>query len=366
MLIDRSNYELWLIDWLDGNLSDADVRYLQGFLSENPDLKEEYEEISSVRLFPPSDTFLYKNSLKKTLANLPEKQFEDLCIGHLENDLSSAQENELREIIDNDRDRNSTFELIQKLRLSPAEGIYKQKNRLIRRPFVNKAIRFSLIGLSAAAIIIIILMTYFSTPKTLPVNSGQTAETFISDSSFQESVNSKAPDMIITGSKAIHVKKQINKSLAFLQNPAQNKTEDIIIRPLQSDSLKRITEPSPILPDKIGVAVVIDLKIEINNNSLAALNPAISIPQYDDGRSKLRRYIAKTFREKILKENTTKDSPLKAFEIAEAGVSGLNKLFGWEMELDKKNDENGIPKSVYFNSRILKFNAPVKKTEPLP
>ena len=47
-----------------------------------------------------------------------------------------------------------------------------------------------------------------------------------------------------------------------------------------------------------------------------------------------------------------------------AGVTGLNKLFGWQMALDKKNDENGQPKSVYFSSKILKFNAPVKKREP--
>jgi hypothetical protein len=56
---------------------------------------------------------------------------------------------------------------------------------------------------------------------------------------------------------------------------------------------------------------------------------------------------------------------LKAYEIAEAGVSGLNKLLGWEMALDERKDENGKLKSVYFSSKILKFNAPVKNSEPL-
>jgi len=36
------------------------------------------------------------------------------------------------------------------------------------------------------------------------------------------------------------------------------------------------------------------------------------------------------------------------------------------MALDEKNDENGELKSVYFSSKILKFKAPVKKSEPLP
>jgi hypothetical protein len=71
-------------------------------------------------------------------------------------------------------------------------------------------------------------------------------------------------------------------------------------------------------------------------------------------------------KEKILKEKTAKDSPLKAYELAEAGVSGLNKLLDCEMVLDEKKDANGVLKSVYFSSKIIKFNAPIKKSEPLP
>lgn len=36
------------------------------------------------------------------------------------------------------------------------------------------------------------------------------------------------------------------------------------------------------------------------------------------------------------------------------------------MALQKTNDENGELKSLRFSSRILKFNAPVKKAEPAP
>jgi hypothetical protein len=36
------------------------------------------------------------------------------------------------------------------------------------------------------------------------------------------------------------------------------------------------------------------------------------------------------------------------------------------MALDEKKDANGELKSVYFSSRILKFTAPIKKSEPLP
>jgi len=85
-------------------------------------------------------------------------------------------------------------------------------------------------------------------------------------------------------------------------------------------------------------------------------------PVYDDERSRLSRFIARTFREKILKEKKISDEPLKTYEVAEAGIDGLNKLLGWQMALVKTNDEAGELKSVYFSSKALKFNAPVRKT----
>jgi len=135
---------------------------------------------------------------------------------------------------------------------------------------------------------------------------------------------------------------------------------------INNDSLLRSIVNREIGFTKIPVYAEIDLKVVSVNNTLIASNSTFTISPYDDERSKLSRFIAKAFREKILKENTSQDSPLKGYEIAEAGVTGLNKLLGWEMALDKNNDENGELRSVYFSSKILKFNGPVKKTKPLP
>lgn len=49
MQIDRSNYEIWLIDWLDENLNEIQIEQLQLFLRDNPDLKEEIEELTTFR-----------------------------------------------------------------------------------------------------------------------------------------------------------------------------------------------------------------------------------------------------------------------------------------------------------------------------
>jgi hypothetical protein len=93
--------------------------------------------------------------------------------------------------------------------------------------------------------------------------------------------------------------------------------------------------------------------------------PVINTSETAESRG-LNGFIARTFREKILKTNDQEKGKLKAYEIADAGILGLNKLFGWKMSLRKNKNEKGEIKSFYFSSKLLKFNVPVKKTEPLP
>ncbi|MDO9580830.1 MAG: hypothetical protein Q7J06_09750, partial [Bacteroidales bacterium] len=76
MKIDRSNYEIWLIDWLDNNLSDQQVEQLKIFLGENADLREEFEELSRCNLEPSVKSFPNKDLLKKSISDLTESQFE--------------------------------------------------------------------------------------------------------------------------------------------------------------------------------------------------------------------------------------------------------------------------------------------------
>lgn len=368
MNIDRSNYEIWLIDWLDGNLNEIQVEQLKYFLSENPDLKEESEDLTIFRLNPSGKTFQHKNHLNKTTTNLSGSQFDYLSIAYLENDLSSDQETELMEIIDRDPEKKITYELIQKMRLSPVALSYKHKHRLIRRTIAQSVIQLSLIRLSAAAIIILAVIIYISKPGALQVKIEKTSQAILPDTSIKKPASeivSKVSKEITSGRKITSSKKQSANLVAISRRTFSTNSETPMNPTEPEDSLIRSAALPLSLINKIPVSQEISLKGDTIANTLIALNSKVIAPEYNDERSKLRRFIAKTFREKLLKEKSAKDSPLKAYEIAEAGVTGLNKLLGWEMALDEKKGANGEVKSVYFSSKILKFNAPVKKTEPL-
>jgi hypothetical protein len=107
-----------------------------------------------------------------------------------------------------------------------------------------------------------------------------------------------------------------------------------------------------------------DINPVLLNNTLIALKGSPDIKSQDEKQSNVGRFISRTFRGAFLKEKNSKDSPLKAYEIAEAGVTGLNKLLGWQMALNVDIDENGGSGSVNFSSKLVKFNIPVKKADP--
>jgi hypothetical protein len=361
MQIDRSNYEIWLIDWLDGNLDEIGIAKVRLFLQDNPDIKEEYDELTTFRLSSPGELFHQKNDLKKTTAILPESQFEYLCAAFLENDLSSEQAAELMDIIEEDTRKKITFNLIGKTKLSPPEDTFKHKKRLLRRTLAQNLIRISAIGFSAAAIAALLVILYVLKPDFTAVKTQNTGST----NKVHEPLMTKIPEKEKTGDKKIPDKETDRNLIALSKRKSirANKT-DLTTSNSQPDPIIRSSDSLYLSIRKVPVSFDVRLREEPLPNNLVALNQIIDPPPFNDGRSKISRFIAKTFREKILKEKIAKDSPLKGYEIAEAGVSGLNKILGWEMALDERKDENGELQSVYFSSRILKFNAPVKKSEP--
>lgn len=365
MAINRSNYEIWFMDWLDGNLNDLQVEHLNLFLSENPELREEFYELNTLCLKPSGKSFPQKEQLKKYTTHLPSLQFEYLCIAYLEDDLPSCQKTELKEMICNNPEREKSFELIQRIRLTPETAVFRFKKNLIKKTTPKKVIPLSVIGLTAAATIAVIILIYISIPLNHQNKLRSTATNIVADSTLSKQFVPIVSVKTLPDKTAVITKQKIENQIAAVQ-----KKSPVIIQFVPSsavvDSLERITNFPVIKITKVPVHADIVLIEKNERNTLVASNSIFILTEFDDGRSKLDKFIARTFREKILKEPISKDSPLKAYEIAEAGVAGLNKLLGWEMALEEKKDENGEMTSVYFSSRILKFNAPVKKTESLP
>ena len=355
---DRSNYEIWFIELLDGNLNKDQVEVLKVFLEENPDLQEEFNDLAQISLEPSNHVFTRKKDLFKTAVSYTESQFENLCIAGLENDLTPGQRVELNEIIDHDESKRKQYELYQKLKLKPLTVSFKRKRTVKKITEGQKIVRWSFAVLSAAATIAILILLNLLVPSSLKQEPLQTLQSISADTLLIElRTPFFAEERVIS---AVHnVNGSGNADATEETRAAESGT-------LLAENNDIVTSPDITRPEAPGFVITkipddIISDYELSANDLMAFNPDLNLALKDE-RDNERKVLAKFFHEKIMKDSSAVQKPVESFDIARAGITGLNKLLGWDMSLQKNTGENGEIKSYYFSSRLLKFKAPVKKS----
>lgn len=100
MKLDRTTYELFIIDYLEGNLTPVQVSELLLFLEQNPDLKQEFEGVEQVYLVHDElEKQLDKSTLKKEEHLTITPKVEELLIAEVESDLTPLQAEELQRLL---------------------------------------------------------------------------------------------------------------------------------------------------------------------------------------------------------------------------------------------------------------------------
>lgn len=102
MNINRQNYEVWFVDFLDGKLTGEDLARFHAFLAQNADLEAELHEISADLPLVSAENEKISITKKEIVAvgGLDEHSFETAFIAYHENDLSAEQINELEVFLD--------------------------------------------------------------------------------------------------------------------------------------------------------------------------------------------------------------------------------------------------------------------------
>lgn len=352
MKIERTNYEVWLQDWLDGNLTGSEAEALRLFLENNPDIRSELEGTNSLKLDPVLHPFNMKDKLKRNLKDIPESQFEILCAAYLENDLQQNQKAEVDEMIAGDRDKLQIFKAISAMKLSPPCYSFENKMLLVKKEPSAVIYRLVYAVLSAAAVIAFILVTGVLRHDKTEVNKVIAAEITPAESQLNEPV------------RQVSVNSEEKQTSGEFVETVENYKASKEIEPETSgisDSFGTGREPVIIARAEINstIPLIVETSPELVVSSREVLRET---PDYDN-RSNTGKFIARIFRKEIMKEEAPSESPLKAYEIAEAGVKGMNRLLGWDMAISRNTDENGEIKSVYFSSRVISFRTPVKKNE---
>lgn len=152
--INTHNYEAFLLDFSEGNLSEHLQIELELFLIQHPELEIDLNELSLINIENDNAIFLNKNSLKKTESDLvSQTQF----IAYIEKQLSENECLELEKSCKNNSNLSKELKLYTSTINIPDSSIFfKNKPSLKRQPKVIW-FNFSILQYAAAACVAFII-----------------------------------------------------------------------------------------------------------------------------------------------------------------------------------------------------------------
>ncbi|MEO8589585.1 MAG: hypothetical protein ABI432_09465 [Flavobacteriales bacterium] len=133
--IDHSNYEAWLLDRLEGNLTPEQERELDAFLAQHPELVPEEGELPTLNDSTATLSAAEKGSLKRNLppSGIPSATtIDDHLVARLEGDLTLVQLDALRAYLIDHPEHQRAERIYALTKIVPAAMAYAAKQALQR------------------------------------------------------------------------------------------------------------------------------------------------------------------------------------------------------------------------------------------
>jgi hypothetical protein len=217
MNIDRNNYEVYFLDYLEGRLTTEETAALLLFANENPDLKEMIEGEELINLVSDEKISFYpKSALKKkpasgiesvsganTLSNnksitsgsgINIGNYEEFMIRFYENDLEDAEKSDLADFLKDSPMYIKEFEVFGNTLLKPDTGvIYPHKSRLKRKQILLPQTKriFAIVSVAASVLLFSTLFLKYINEPSLKENNNLLAGANNKTSETVKSVTSK-------------------------------------------------------------------------------------------------------------------------------------------------------------------------------
>jgi hypothetical protein len=193
MKINRDNYEIYFLDYLEGNLPAEDTAELLIFVENNPDLRDLIEDNELITIVPDqSINFLGKSALKKDDAlhihtpidqiTITPKNCEEFFIRFYENDLDEPEKIALANFLKDNSTFIKDFELFGNTFLKPDLAIiYPYKSKLKKKAILLPSTRKIVTVAAIAASVLLFSTVYlkYVNPTTSSVQNQKVAQTIV-------------------------------------------------------------------------------------------------------------------------------------------------------------------------------------------
>jgi hypothetical protein len=169
-LITRNNYEAYMLDYVEENLSPELVAELMLFLENNSDLKEDFEGFEQFTLKPDQPIFENKEKLKKVVSVIDLTNYEDYIIAEIEKENTSKDSQLLTLFLKENPAKQKEFEVYQKTKLAAPALVFEHKSELKRKE--AKVIPMYWWYSSAAAVVLVLFllnMNWSASETKLPI-----------------------------------------------------------------------------------------------------------------------------------------------------------------------------------------------------
>ncbi len=389
-VINRDNYEEFIVDYYDGNLNSLYEEILMEFLDDNPELKREFKEfgemMSTPEIITSSPIFLEKESLLRDNLYLEneESNFNELCIANIEGDLSENEKQLFEEMIEDDDAMSREFNYFSLTKVTADSSIiFTNKDKIHKKSQRQLTLYYSSMAAAASIVLFFGIRLFTSEPSITPNyiadnnkittivaldnnNNIKPIENKALELSVKKSIKSKTIDVAKetksnkrTKLSGLVTKRIINKNSSSenLIKAESKKTE--YSKEADVTPIKRVERRVKLIASKTSLKLqmnAIPKRLIIQKPTKSRINNNYNIK--DEEYVPIRNFIANKVDKNII---TPTKKGFRLVNIAKVIVVGVNAITGSEMSIEQKKDSNGKYVKTEFSSGLLAFSVPVNK-----
>ena len=348
--INLNNYEKFALDFLEGNLSLAERYAFLSFLKKNPDVEDDLKLLENINWSEDSFVFDEKINLKKQLVISDNKKsnFDELCIAKLENDLSEKENTLFTDYLRNNKLKFNEYKKYTYTVQRPDKSIVFNNKELIRRK-QNSSLRKVYSIISVAATILLIVGLYFLiNEQELVLQVANNYENSVKEEALIKADQSKRR----IESSEIKIENKIKKISSKKDYETKPKPEQFKsdIR-LEKANIKRANLLAKLQPKDIEITwsmKEIELFKPVSNSCYVVIDQSEYLS------------LSTFFRNKIKEKVGFKNERIGVFDVAKAGIDGVNSLFGLDMKLERTYTSEGDVDRTEFSSQLFAISTPSK------
>lgn len=366
MKINRNNYEAFLLDWMEGNLSQADQQKLRDFLQLNPDYAMLHDHSDPWILEVHKVGFSGKELLKKKFPNaassLTASNFDLFSIARMEGDLTIAQEEAHESMVEKDAGRRSEWVQWKQTKLLAPAVEFQGKDKLKKSKGIrNRIIWLSVVSAAAAVALLFTLLRMdtalpemevaVKTPAQVPVVEDQQSDPGPAASTIAEEAIAAADEPVM-----FSIKKNPDRPVeSVVESESRNTAE-------KEDSLLHL-QPENVVSRPVRLASYEAYGSELMRKSEYDEIRPLNLPPSEIHMSSFSLAQISEIDLQEVFEDYTEEKDISLLSIANAGISGINKLTGAEISLLASRDEEGDVTGFRLKSKRFSITRPIDQSE---